>query len=42
MKKERKRGGGKNKKKKRVIKHMLKYLYEAKMSFKNPQKQGIF
>ena len=38
-KKERKRGE-KKKKKKRVIKHTLKYLYEALMTAKNPQKQG--
>ena len=28
--KKRKRKGGKRRKKKRMIKHMLKYLYEAK------------
>ena len=36
IKKEGKRG----EKKKKVIKHTLKYLYEAKMTAKNPQKQG--
>ena len=39
MKKGREKGG-KEEKKKRVIKHTLKYLYEAEILQKNPQKQG--
>ena len=39
MKKGREKGG-ERRKKKRVIKHTLKYLYEAKMTTKNPQKRG--
>ena len=39
MKEERKGKGGKEEKK-RVIKHTLKYLYEAQITQKNSQKQG--
>ena len=38
MKKGREKG--EKKKKKKVIKHTLKYLYEAYMTATNPQKQG--
>ena len=38
--KKRKGKGEKEENKKRVIKHTLKYLYEALMTAKNPQKQG--
>ena len=38
LEKRKGKGGERRKKKKRMIKHTLKYLYEAGLTAKNPQK----